>query len=449
MSELDEAYHSVDMIAYPDNYKAIIAEIAKREKQCTALYMAALSSTKDENGQQKTRDLFKKIVKEFPDTKEAEHASQYLSEKASRSDHNTKEGEKQFPELKLEFRGSVQEYFRIWIVNLCLTIITLGIFSAWAKVRKKRYLYSSVTLDGTPFQYLGLPIPILRGRIIAVFIFLSYYLSSNLFISLLPYIFGAGLILAPWFLVQSVAFNSRYTSFRNITFHFTGSYVQAVKVLSAWGLIPVYVLGLIFDFWGRFWLAAILTIPFGFLFPYWLKEIKKFIVTKTSYAGIFGEFGATGGEFFKAYFLAGLIIFAFSSASIFLAGISGVIVKNVHFFTIPFFIISYSGYIVAFAYIQTSITNTVWNKLNVGPIHFQCTLHSVEMAKLYLTNAIGIAASVGLLIPWSVIRTIKYRIEHTHVQTNGDLIEFRADPKKDVNAVGAELTDFFDMDLSI
>ena len=38
-----------------------------------------------------------------------------------------------------EFTGEGYEFFRIWIVNICLTIITLGIYSALAKVRTNRY----------------------------------------------------------------------------------------------------------------------------------------------------------------------------------------------------------------------------------------------------------------------------------------------------------------------
>lgn len=37
-----------------------------------------------------------------------------------------------------EFRGRGGEYFRIWIVNLALSLLTLGIYSAWAKVRTGR-----------------------------------------------------------------------------------------------------------------------------------------------------------------------------------------------------------------------------------------------------------------------------------------------------------------------
>ena len=39
---------------------------------------------------------------------------------------------------RLTFDGPAAEYFRIWIVNLLLTLLSLGVYSAWAKVRKAR-----------------------------------------------------------------------------------------------------------------------------------------------------------------------------------------------------------------------------------------------------------------------------------------------------------------------
>ena len=38
----------------------------------------------------------------------------------------------------MRFTGIGWEYFRIWVVNMLLTLLTLGIYSAWAKVRKAR-----------------------------------------------------------------------------------------------------------------------------------------------------------------------------------------------------------------------------------------------------------------------------------------------------------------------
>ena len=65
---------------------------------------------------------------------------------------------------RLRFTGTGQEYFGIWIVNLLLTIVTLGIYSAWAKVRKLQYFYRNTQLDGSAFEYHGNPVPILKGR---------------------------------------------------------------------------------------------------------------------------------------------------------------------------------------------------------------------------------------------------------------------------------------------
>ena len=64
------------------------------------------------------------------------------------------------------FTGSGGEYFRIWIVNVALTVLTLGIYAAWAKVRTRRYFYANTVLDGQPFDYLARPGAIFRGYMI-------------------------------------------------------------------------------------------------------------------------------------------------------------------------------------------------------------------------------------------------------------------------------------------
>jgi uncharacterized membrane protein YjgN (DUF898 family) len=109
----------------------------------------------------------------------------------------------------------------------------------------------------------------------------------------------------------------------------------------------------------------------------------------------------------------------------------------------------YVGYVVAFAYIQANTTNIVWNGMRIGSVSFECTLKAGGMAKLYLTNALGIIASAGMLIPWAVVRTYRYRAEHTRVFRSSDLAEFKGSPGETVKAAGAELSEIFDMDLAI
>src|SRR5881394_1643390 len=68
---------------------------------------------------------------------------------------------------RFEFTGNARDYFGIWVVNLFLTIVTLGIYSAWAKVRKKRYFHGNTWVAGGNFEYHGDPVAILKGRAIA------------------------------------------------------------------------------------------------------------------------------------------------------------------------------------------------------------------------------------------------------------------------------------------
>ena len=80
----------------------------------------------------------------------------------------------------LEFRGSGREYFGIWIVNLVLSIITLGIYIPWARVRTRRYFYRNTLLDGHSFDYLADPKRLLIGYLIIGAFFISYSIAGNI-----------------------------------------------------------------------------------------------------------------------------------------------------------------------------------------------------------------------------------------------------------------------------
>jgi uncharacterized membrane protein YjgN (DUF898 family) len=109
----------------------------------------------------------------------------------------------------------------------------------------------------------------------------------------------------------------------------------------------------------------------------------------------------------------------------------------------------YAGYVLAFAYVQARSGNLVWNHTHLGLLRFHSTLRWVDLLKLYVTNALGIVVSLGLLIPWAVMRTLKYRVDHMRVLQKGDLTEFQGSDIGSVAAVGAETVDFFDLDLSL
>jgi uncharacterized membrane protein YjgN (DUF898 family) len=352
-------------------------------------------------------------------------------------------------DLPVEFRGSAREYFRIWIVNLCLTLLTAGIFSAWAKVRKKRYFYSHTTLDGTPFQYLGRPVPILKGRVIAATAFSAYYVSSHFFTEMLPYIFLAGAILGPWVIIRSAAFNARYSSFRNMTFHFDGKYSDALKATCAWILIPALLVDIFFKWPGRYAVTAAAFGIFGLLFPWWIRRLKDFIIGHTSFGSKKGDFSATGGQFFKVYLSGGLIFFPVAIVTAIIGSTVFSFLKDSKISFLLTAVPGYVGYVLAYAYIKANGNNLVWDHTRLGGLRFNSTLRSSGLAKLYLTNALVIIASLGLMTPWAVMRTLKYRADNIRVVLEGDLSDFRGTDTGAVQAAGAELGDIFDMDLSL
>lgn len=47
-------------------------------------------------------------------------------------------------EYPVAFTGTADEYFRLWIVNVALTFVTLGLYLPWARVRNRQYF------SGTP-----------------------------------------------------------------------------------------------------------------------------------------------------------------------------------------------------------------------------------------------------------------------------------------------------------
>jgi len=52
----------------------------------------------------------------------------------------------------LRFDGSAGGYFRVWIVNVVLSIMTLGIFMIWVKKRARKYFTEHMTLAGYPMD---------------------------------------------------------------------------------------------------------------------------------------------------------------------------------------------------------------------------------------------------------------------------------------------------------
>ena len=335
--------------------------------------------------------------------------------------------------LRPEFTGSAAEYFRIWIVNLFFTLITLGVYSAWAKVRKKRYFYGSTRIDGDSFDYFASPKAILKGRIVAVLLFLVYAFTSELYPAS-KFLFIGGFVLAlPWLVVRTLAFNARNSAWRGLRFDFEATPREAVPVFLGMPLLVAVTGGIAYA-----WFAA---------------RYKSFVIAYHALGTTRFGCDLRGMDFFKVYLLAGLILIALLMpfGLVMNAMMKGLQMQE-SFEWLQFMIpaaLMYLAYVTVYAYVRARTLNLQWNGASGPGLRFTSTLKAREMIPLYLGNLLAIAATAGLMIPWAVIRTLRYRLAHFTVTDVGGEI-YTANPALErVGATGQEFGDIFNVDLGL
>ena len=341
---------------------------------------------------------------------------------------------------RLTFQGNSSEYFRVWIVNLLLSIVTLGIYSAWAKVRRKKYFYRNTTLDGHNFDFHADPVKILKGRLIVVPL-LALYLGSPYFLpQLAQYVVLALLaLLLPWIIVRSQLFNLRNTSYRNLRFDFAGRTKESYKVLGSYGLLAI--------------------ITFGLAYPLFDCRRREFIIGNTAFGDARFRFSGEPGEFFIIYLKAAGVFFLTSMAGTMMA----IALAFVAVFPrqgaqpdpeataiLPLMIsaiVILVGYVPAFAYLQSRLTNYTLANTAIGDNRLSCELRASELTWIYVSNLLSIVMSLGFLIPWATVRSARYRIQQTWLAIPESLDGFIGDSVHAQAATAEEFADLFDFDI--
>lgn len=341
-------------------------------------------------------------------------------------------------EHRFVFDGQAGEYFRIWIVNLALTILTLGIYSAWAKVRTQRYFYGNTRLAGVPFEYLAKPLPILKGRLIAISIFVAYVVASQSSIILQLLLLLVLVVATPWLLVLGMVFRARYSAWRGLTFRFVPDYAEAyIRYMVM--LLPL-----------------ILTL--GLLYPWIQGKQKQFVVENHRYGGSWFRFLLDPGKFYIPYLIAwGVMTAWFMGVMMLMAGAmaasavsSGTPDKeSFMWITYVFITISYAGYFVVLAFLKASLINLFYNHVELDGRRLQSRLRGKQLLWLYFSNTVAILLSLGLMIPWAMVRLARYRAECMSLFAMDDLNDLRAERRDESSATAAEMDGLFDIDISL
>lgn len=370
-------------------------------------------------------------------------------------------GPAQVQRYPLRFTGSGGEYFKIWIVNLLLTIATVGIYSAWAKVRKMQYFYRNTELDGSVFDYHGKPLSILKGRLIALalILFYNYSFGFSLVLGLI-----AALVFAaawPWLVAQSLRFKLHNTSYRGLRFRFTGSarflyLLMGVPLVAALALGGLLGAGLEGNEEPDPWLLLPLVSVYGvlaLLLPWFHFLFKRYQHRNSAYGNAMGRFHGHARSFYWIYLQAVLmVVLAVCGMGIVFAILAGG-GKGAGLWVISVAIaagLAFYGVVFGFvAFIQARLQNYVWNNSLLGLLGFDSSIWARRTMFISVTNLLLIAVTLGFFTPFAAVRMYKYRVESVAVLSTGDLDGYVARQAAEVSATGEGAADLMDFDFSL
>ena len=297
------------------------------------------------------------------------------------------------------FHGKGFDLFSIFIVNVLLIIVTLGVYYFWGKVKIKRYLYSQLEFDGDRFSFHGRGKELFIGGIIGIFFLIlaigSKYLieaSKNNYIIAVSVILLMGLIcLIPVIFVLSRRYYLSRSSWRGIRFSFRGKISSFYRVIIRGVFLTI--------------------ITFGLYTPFLRNRIKQFFINNSYFGNQKFNYNGNGREVFKNYAKAFFLYLPLTALSVFLVtyiiDLVGLIVgKDMESATLAIIrsVCVYLSIYVVFLWFEFWFTKYVWNNTTFLDAEFVLNMRFIPYMKLktgnlfiylFINSWIGLALGCG------------------------------------------------------
>jgi uncharacterized membrane protein YjgN (DUF898 family) len=381
----------------------------------------------------------------------------------------------------LRFNGTGSEYFKIWIVNILLTIITLGIYYPWAKVRNRRYFYANSSLGGRAFEYHATGKQLFVGFLIGILFFALYTLLGQVN----PRIAGVVLIIfmlaLPWLIWRSLMFNMRVTSFSNVHFSFKGKLGKVyiifllypllfITIIALFGVIASIIIPIIKDINPAILAMVGSIVGFSGIFVYlfffaFIKKSSTEYVINNSYYGqgtfqseleskrFFIIFLKTIGISFIPMILLAMSANFFTKMNpemlSYTGGTNGFVGGAELFFIVAYFVLLFVVMLIM-SYMITRERSYIYDNIVLDDtITFESTLRARDLAWVMASNIFLIFLTLGLAFPWAKVRVTRLMLENTLVDTEFGFDNYITQQERAVSALGDQIGDAFDVDVGV
>ncbi len=303
---------------------------------------------------------------------------------------------------RLSFHGAGASLLGIHIVNMFLTIITLGTYYFWAKVRVRNYLLSQTEFAGDRFAYHGTGRELLFGFLKAVVFIGVPFVLLRLGIDIVargPVARAVGGGLSYLALLVFLAFATigarRYrlsrTSWRGVRFSFRGRLLEFLKLFVGGSLLS--------------------TITLGLYYPFFDTRRHGFLVSRSYFGSQKFSFDGRGKDLFGRFLLAILL-------------------------SLPTLGLGWFWYLAR-------KQRYFWDHTSFDAARFQCAITGGRLLALNLGNALLLVLTLGFGWPWVVVRNARFACRYITLEGSVDLTKVQQEAQA-VSTTGEGLAGILD-----
>ncbi len=382
---------------------------------------------------------------------------------------------------RVSFTGSGGDYFKLWLSNLLLTIVTLGIYTPWARRRRIQYFFRNTEVGPDPLDFTASSRSMVTSFILVALVYVLFKVMSsqglNTAVSALMLLLAAA---TPWLWRSAVRFRLGNTDWRGMPFEFQASVRETY--VAAWPLLGVALLMLL-PMWllpatpevgakppapsVMFWVTGVgAMLLAGVIFIRLRFNFLQLQMTRTALGGQMGQFKASFGDFFKVGLIClGIGVLAYLLLSGFLVGFAagffgafrtgsrtgagiGLMLVLVFFLFIPLLLVPASITLAAW---EALVFRTVWSNAGLANMaRSKCNLQTRAFVWLRTKNVFLTLLTLGLYRPFAAVSEYRMKIESVRVYTRGDINALaNMLSRSEANGLGDAAADLAGFDLAV
>jgi uncharacterized membrane protein YjgN (DUF898 family) len=387
--------------------------------------------------------------------------------------------------LSIRFTGSGSEYFRIWLVNLLLIVLTFTLYWPFARARRLAYFQSNTVVDGQPLGFHGNPKKMFRGYLLMLVLGGAYSVASQT--SPMGALVAVLVLAVVWPALwrASMQFRLANTSWRGVRFAFTGDLKGAYAAMA-----PAFLPALAFVLLGALmgfnegdaasrqasaeaaapWMGVVMLLAMAAM-PWLMARVKRYQHDHYHWAGQQTQLHATTAQFYGLSFkMAGVMLGAMLAFGVLVGAIAlmmggvavfqgfgregadadaGVAGAAVLFMAVAMVLFYFLIFFVLGSYGLSRTQNLIWGTTRSKLVRFTSDLRLRPTLQRLALNFFLTLLTLGFYRPFAVVAMTRLRLEAMAVEINGSVDEWVAQAPRMDDAAGDAAGDFFGIDMGL